>query len=199
MYIEISCLHPRDINGYRISDSLTDLVIQDLHTGGYVKLRLRRDLGAEPTLAGDPQVLAALTSHLPELSNYLAGASDGHAITVSEVAAAITRSARDTRPAFPIPTVAVVEAFALPFPGARPIGPSVEYDIASVLLVATALSWRGGFAKDFELEADLIDVVQDRNEARMARDIARRRSGSNIALAGKGEHAMWLMSPYWTR
>lgn len=185
-------------NGYRFSQAPTTLIIQDLVTGRWAALGLQRSPVEAATVNGGARILYECARQLPELALPAAEMPPGQPVLAAEVAAALERLEPCRQaPTYPVPTVNDLMKYATAAQ-ARPLSGCVKEDVLFVSYVACALAWRGGEARDAQLEQDLIGVLPDRKAARRAMDIARARSGGNILQAGRGSAAVWKMPPAWS-
>ena len=189
-----------EANGYRFYTENGELFIQDLVTGRWASFGLYRSLDAGvPAIMGGARVLAEAIYRLPELGAPYIGGELARAVTAAEAIAALCEAAPTRqRPFFPVPRISTIARFATPYPGCRPMGSSLRADVTAIAMVATALAWRDGEARDFELEHDLAVVLGDQAATWLPREIARLRTAWNVIRNGRGPYAVWKTRRDWS-
>lgn len=181
-------------NGYERSLTANSLELRDLATGRSAYFRIRTDVDGQQYVGGRGQGLAPLASAIPIIASVVDPTANEPKVPLAALLSALDdeRPSRGA-PAFPVPDLHLIRQLA----SGRPTGFRLGDDTA-VSMVAVALAWRNGTARDFELDEDLVQVLGRGTDAESAKWAALARSGRNIEREGRGPGSVWSMPRVWT-
>lgn len=183
--------------GHSINQHPDGVTIRNLATGLWSKLDYYAFPDGTLGVGGGGQSLAACARRLPILAGLVDERPPRDLVPLEVLWALFAGPDDDLQaPAFPIPSIEMIKEIAVD-PSGYP-SYSGGCDVTCISVVATALAWRNGSAKAYDLEEDLTAVLGDRGKADTAMCTALARSGNNVTRDGKGPFATWHSKPEWT-